>query len=123
VQILARGIEFDGRHGATAAERRAAPRRFQVDVELTLPEVRATETDRLADTVDYHGICALVVEIGTSGTCRLLETLAARMGMAIRKLHPEVEAVLIEVRKLHPPCPGNPAYTAVRLTLPAKPPG
>jgi len=116
VRILARGIEFEGRHGATAAERRST-RRFQVDLEVVAPDGRAAQTDRLEDTIDYSKLCELVVEIGTSGTCRLLETLATRIASAIGERHREAE-VTVEVRKLHPSCPGHPEYTAVRVTRP-----
>jgi 7,8-dihydroneopterin aldolase/epimerase/oxygenase len=117
MKILARGISFEGRHGVTAAERRAAPRKFEVDVEVEVAGGRAAETDRLADTLDYYRICETIVEIGTTGTCKLLETLATRMAAALRQRTPEA-IVTVEVRKLHPPCPGTPQFTAVRVTLP-----
>jgi dihydroneopterin aldolase len=118
VKILARGIEFEGRHGATADERRST-RRFQVDLEVTVPDGRAAQTDRLEETIDYYMLCERVVAVGTSGTCRLLETLAARMAAAIAEHAPGAE-VTVEVRKLNPPCPGHPQYTAVRVTRPAR---
>jgi hypothetical protein len=37
------------------------------------------------------------------------------MVRAIQERWPNT-SVEIEVRKLHPPCPGNPDYTAVRLS-------
>jgi dihydroneopterin aldolase len=111
--IRVRNLEFQGAHGATAAERRST-RRFQVDVDLTWEIARAVESDRLADTVNYYDVCALVVEIGESQPYRLLEKLAAEMVRAIREKWPRA-IVEIELRKLHPPCPGNPAFTAVRL--------
>ena len=118
MKIIARAVSFEGRHGVTAAERRAAPRKFEVDVEVDVPDGRAAETDRLADTLDYYRICESVVEIGTAGTCKLLETLATRMAAAVRSQAGRDASVTVEVRKLHPPCPGTPQYTAVRVTLP-----
>jgi dihydroneopterin aldolase len=111
--ITIRNLEFQGRHGATAAERRTH-RRFQVDVALHADVARAVASDRLADTIDYHGVCALVEEIGTGHTYHLLEALAGALldGICARWPGAEVE---VEVRKLNPPCPGNPAWTAVRL--------
>jgi dihydroneopterin aldolase len=111
--ISIRNLEFQGRHGATAAERRTH-RRFQVDLELRADLERAAQSDRLADTVDYHAVCALVEEIGTAHTYHLLEALAGAIRGAIAARWPSVE-VEVEVRKLNPPCPGNPAFTAVRL--------
>jgi dihydroneopterin aldolase len=64
--------------------------------------------------VDYYDLCALVVEIGEARPLRLLEALAAAMLRAVKARWPHV-SVEIELRKLHPPCPGNPDFTAVRL--------
>jgi dihydroneopterin aldolase len=111
--ILIRALEFQGRHGATAAERKTH-RRFQVDVDLHVDVTRALATDRLADTVDYHAVCALIDEIGTGRTYHLIEALAGALLEAITDKWP-VQSIEIEVRKLNPPCPGNPAYTAVRV--------
>jgi dihydroneopterin aldolase len=113
--IRIRKVEFQGRHGASADERRSA-RRFQVDVDLTVDTQRAQESDRLADTVNYYDVCALVVELGSSQPYRLLEKLAGEMVRAIRERWPQVRGVELELRKLHPACPGNPDYTAVRVS-------
>ena len=111
--VRVKNLEFQGAHGATAAERRST-RRFQVDVDLTWDLNRAMETDRLSDTINYYDVCALIVGVGESKPYRLLEKLAAEMVRQIQERWPRV-VVDIELRKLHPPCPGNPAFTAVRL--------
>lgn len=110
--VSIRGLEFQAKHGATAAERRTH-RRFQVDVDLRFDAARAVASDRLADTVDYHAVCALVEELGTGRTFHLLEALAGALARAIAERWPQAD-VEVEVRKLNPPCPGNPACTAAR---------
>lgn len=112
--ILVCGLEFQGRHGATAAERRSA-RRFQVDVDIAADLERAATSDRLLETIDYDEVCGLISSIGTEHTFRLLEALAQAILQAIVTRWPGV-AVTVEVRKLNPPCPGNPHHTAVRLS-------
>lgn len=112
VQI--RNVEFQGKHGASADERRSS-RRFQVDVDLVIPMSRAMESDRLADTVNYRDVCEVIVQIGEARPYRLLEALAAEMMRAMRERWPQAK-ITVELRKLHPPCPGNPDYTAVRLS-------
>jgi 7,8-dihydroneopterin aldolase/epimerase/oxygenase len=112
--VKIRNVEFQGKHGASADERRSS-RRFQVDVDLTFPMARAIESDRLVDTVNYRDVCETVVQIGEARPYRLLEALAAEMLREMRKRWPQAE-ITIELRKLHPPCPGNPDFTAVRLT-------
>ncbi len=111
--VSVRNLEFQANHGASAAERKSA-RRFQVDVDLSIPIARAIETDRLTDTVDYHDVCRLLVEIGQSGPYRLLEALVGKMLASLRSRFPEAK-ITIELRKLHPPCPGNPTHTSVRI--------
>jgi dihydroneopterin aldolase len=111
--VKIRNLEFQANHGATAGERRSA-RRFQVDVDLTFDMTRAAESDRLGDTVNYKDVCELVVEIGTSRPYKLLERVAGAMLAAIAARWPAT-GIELELRKLHPPCPGNPDYTAVRV--------
>ena len=50
--VFVRGLEFEGNHGYTAAERRGT-RRFRVNLTLELPLAAAAASDRIADTVDY----------------------------------------------------------------------
>lgn len=112
--VAVRNLEFQAAHGASAAERKST-RRFQVDVELTFPIGRAVETDRLGDTVDYHEVCRMLVEIGQSGPYRLLEALAGKMLSTLHGRFADADIVL-ELRKLHPSCPGNPSHTSVRVS-------
>ena len=110
-----RNVEFQGKHGASADERRSS-RRFQVDVDLHFPVERAAESDRLTDTINYRDVCEVVVQIGEARPRRLLEALAAEMLRELHKRWPQAQ-IMIELRKLHPPCPGNPDFTAVRLAI------
>jgi dihydroneopterin aldolase len=111
--VLAR-IAFEGRHGATERERRTL-RTFEVDVEIDTPLDRAAGSDALVDTIDYREVAEIIVDLGTSETHHLLESLAGRM---LEALHAKFSAAAfrIELRKLNPPgCPGHPAYAAVRM--------
>jgi len=116
--VFVRGLEFEGNHGYSAAERRGT-RRFRVNLTLELPLGAAAESDKISDTVDYYKVSDAVVALGTKSTFRLLEALAGAIGKRIHELYPHA-AVTIEVEKLAPPCPGVPAACGVRLSLPAK---
>jgi dihydroneopterin aldolase len=108
-------VEFEGRHGATAMERRST-RKFVVDVELDFEATSAETSDRLADTIDYRVVADAIVAIGIGEPHRLLESLARRMLDALKDRLPSVRRFRLELRKLHPPsCPGHPAYAAVRI--------
>jgi dihydroneopterin aldolase len=109
-------IEFDGRHGATAVERKST-RKFEVDVEVDVEVRVAEQNDRLADTVDYSKVAELIVGLGTGEPHHLLESLARRMVDGLRGRFPAARRIRLELRKLNPPtCPGHPAYSAVRIT-------
>lgn len=109
-------IEFDGRHGATAVERRAT-RKFEVDLEIDVDVSAAERSDKLADTIDYSKVADVIVSIGVGEPHHLLESLARRMVDNVRGRFPAVKRVRLELRKLNPPtCPGHPAWSAVRIT-------
>lgn len=116
--VFVRGLEFEGNHGYTAAERRGT-RRFRVNLTLELPLGAAAASDKLADTVDYWKISEIVVALGTQSTYKLIEALAGAMAAKIQERYPHA-AVSIELEKLAPPCPGVPAACGVRLHLPAR---
>ncbi|HTM22043.1 MAG TPA: dihydroneopterin aldolase [Kofleriaceae bacterium] len=116
--VFIRGLEFEANHGYTAQERRST-RRFRVSLEIRRSLADAARSDKIADTIDYRRISEVAVGIGTRETYRLLEALAGAIGRAIQELHPEA-AVIVEVEKLAPPCPGVPQSCGVRLELPPR---
>ncbi len=116
--VFVRGLEFEGNHGYSAAERRGT-RRFRVDLRLELPLGAAAASDRIADTVDYWKVSEIVIALGTKSTYKLLEALAGAIAAQIQELYPRA-AVAIELEKLAPPCPGVPAACGVKLHLPAR---
>src|SRR5664279_820818 len=116
--VFVRGLEFEGNHGYSAAERRGT-RRFRVNLTLELALTAAAASDRIGDTVDYFRVSDIVIALGTKSTFRLLEALAGASAAKIQELYPHA-AVAIELEKLAPPCPGVPAACGVRLHLPAK---
>jgi dihydroneopterin aldolase len=113
--VFVRGLEFEGNHGNTAAERRGT-RRFRVNVTLELPLGAAIASDRIVDTVNYARVSEIIVALGTKSTFKLLEALAGAMGHKILEMYPQAR-VAIELEKLAPPCPGVPAACGVRVVL------
>lgn len=111
--VSIKGLEFQACHGATAAERRT-PRRFQVDASLTLDISKAVHSDRLADAVDYQLLSELLLQVATGKTYHLLEALAGAMVLSVAEKWPDA-AIFLELRKLCPPCAGNPSHSSVSL--------
>ena len=115
--VVVSRIGFEGRHGASAVERRTT-RRFEVDVEIDAALDKAEASDRVADTIDFAMVAEVVVAIGTGAVHHLLESLARKMASELAARVPGGR-IRLELRKLSPPyCAGNPAYAAVRITHP-----
>lgn len=120
ITIVLRDIGFEGRHGATAIERKSL-RKFEADMEVDLDGDSGQRTDRLADTVDYSALAETIVAIGAGEPHRLLESLARRMLDALEAKVP-AGRFRLELRKLHPPsCAGHPAFSAVRVQTESSP--
>ena len=119
ITLVLRDIGFEGRHGATALERKSL-RKFEVDLEVDLDGDMGQRTDRLADTIDYSALAELVVAVGVGEPHRLLESLARRMLDALEARVP-AGRFRLELRKLNPPsCAGHPRFSAVRVATAAK---
>lgn len=110
-KVFVRGLEFEGNHGYSAAERRGT-RRFRVNLTLGVSLDAASASDRISDTVDYWKVSEIVVSLGTKSTFKLLEALAGAMATEIHKTYPRV-SITVEIEKLAPPCPGVPASCGV----------
>jgi dihydroneopterin aldolase len=96
--ISVKGLRASGRHGVEAQEREK-PQPLEVDLELGLDLSQASKSDRLADTVDYKTLVDEVVEIVSSTSYCLLETLAGKIADAVLA-RPRVESVTVSIAKL-----------------------
>ncbi len=100
-RVRLNNIILYGCHGVSDAEREVK-RPYEVDVELTLDLTEAAETDDLAVTVDYAGVCEVVRRVHEVGPYHLLEALAGRIAKEILDRF-SVRDVTVRVRKPHPP--------------------
>ena len=112
-KIILKGIQFYGYHGVSEAERELG-QKYAVDVEIDYDLESAGRTDNLNDTVDYLAIFNFVIEIGTNEKFLLIESLAQKIADAILAQLP-IETVLIRVKKLTPPIPGELEYAGVEI--------
>jgi dihydroneopterin aldolase len=116
--VFVRGLEIEANHGYYEEERKTK-RRFRVHVELSTNLRQASQSDSLPDTIDYFKVCQIIVDVGTSQTFKLLETLAGNIAHTLQDEYPTA-AVAIEIEKLAPPCPGVPQSCGVKLHLDAR---
>jgi 7,8-dihydroneopterin aldolase/epimerase/oxygenase len=113
-RITVRRIEFHGFHGVPAAEREIG-HRYRVDLHMELDLRPGGRADDVALTVDYGEAARAVLEVGTGPTVQLVETLAERMAAAVLERFPLVDAVELEVAKLHPPVALPFAASVIRI--------
>ena len=100
-KIVIERLEFQGRCGITAEERRHA-QPMAVDLELDCETRSAGGSDDLADTVDYAAVVERIVIVGEQEICALLESLAEKMLMMLFTEFP-VSRARLWLRKLAPP--------------------
>ena len=94
-------------------EERVEGQRFVVDAELLLP--LDTQSDDLANTVNYAEIAGMIRTEVEGEPCQLIETLAGRI--ADRCLsHPLVQQVRVTVHKPQAPVPHEISDLSVTIT-------
>jgi len=101
-QIIVQGIEFYAYHGVPDAEQQIG-HRYRVDLVADIDLREAGRTDDLRHTVSYGDLARLVIHIGTSRQCRLLESLAEQMCAAILEQFPAIQRVELFIAKRLPP--------------------
>ncbi|MEW5850722.1 MAG: dihydroneopterin aldolase [Myxococcota bacterium] len=112
-QVFVEGLEFTGRHGVTARERRVG-HRCRADVVVWLDTAPAAAQDQVKLTANYARLSEIVFTMATEQSYRLLETLAERVAEAILAEMP-VARVEVAIRKLRVPVPGSPESCGVRI--------
>ena len=97
-----KNLTFHASHGLLPEEARLG-QRFEVDVELRLDVAAAGTQDDPALTVDYTQVIDLVEEVATQRRFGLVEALAEAIAGEIRERFPQLEGVIVRVRKPNPP--------------------
>lgn len=112
-QIFVEGLEFTGRHGVTARERRVG-HRCRADVVVDLDTRQAAAQDALRYTANYARLAEIVVAFGAERSFKLLETLADQIAAAVLEEIP-ASRVEVTIRKLRVAVPGSPESCGVRV--------
>ena len=107
-------LRFFARHGALPEEA-VRGQDFEVTVHLELPLAEAGRTDDLSRTVDYRAVHEVVRAVMEGPPRQLVEALAEAMAAELLRRFPPVEAVEVEVVKLHPPVEFSGAGLGVRI--------
>ncbi len=112
-RIVLKDMAFYGYHGVLPEERERG-QVFFVDVELECDLHPAGHSDDLQDTVDYRDVYRRVEAVLVGPPKALLEAVAEDVAHRILELE-RVQAVRVEVRKLHVQLGGAVGYAAVRV--------
>lgn len=113
-KIIISGIRFHGFHGFTTLEKEIGVR-FSIDIEMERNLSEASESDALANTIDYRRVHQIVLSIGRNESYRLLEKLAGRIATEILKDF-DIDRVTVRVKKETPVLDGIVDFVGVELS-------
>jgi dihydroneopterin aldolase len=99
-------------HVGVPAEERAKAQRLLLSLEITHDFTRATASDSIADTIDYHAVCQRLLNLGNGREWKLIESLAAEIGEILLNEY-KVKTVSVQVKKFIIP---QARYVAVSVT-------
>lgn len=112
-RVILSGVRCALRVGVSAEERQE-PQECLVDVELECDLTDATRSDDVHDTIDYARVFDLLQGLSRDEDFALLERFAGRLAEEIRRTV-SCEALLIRVKKLHPPLAGSLDYAGIEI--------
>jgi dihydroneopterin aldolase len=108
------GIEAFGYHGVFEHER-VDGQVFYADICADLDLEAASNSDDLADTVDYGAIVDLVIEDIQSDPCQLIEHLGGRIADRILFEFHKINRIAVTIHKPSAPVNGNVLDIAVTI--------
>lgn len=89
---------------------------FQVDLQLQVDLRAASQSDRLADTLDYGTVATLTQNLIRQRRFDLIEAMAGAIATAILDLDARVARVTVRVTKPTPPIPDFTGQVAVEIS-------
>ena len=113
--IKIKNASFYAYHGVASDEQNLGGK-FEVDLEIRCDLSAAIESDSLKRTIDYEAVYTMIQKMLTSKKYYLLEALANTIAKGIMDHFPLAEAVLVRVRKPHPPVKGVVDFVEVEVS-------
>ena len=95
--IRLKNISVFAYHGVYDHERESGGQ-FQIDVELSADLSRASQTDDIADTIDYTDVQRIVIETATAKRHYLLESLSDAIASKVLGTF-NAQDVIVRIRK------------------------
>lgn len=113
--ITINDMRFYAHHGCFEQEQ-AIGTHFRVDISFTTDTSKAEVSDNIEDTVSYLDVYQ-VMKAEMMKPSHLLEHVARRVGEAVLKDFPAVDAITVKVCKLNPPLGGQMDSVSVELSM------
>ncbi len=113
--LLVRELEFYAYHGYSDEEQ-AIGHRYLLSIEAVVAE-SASQSDALADTVDYGQLSAVALAVAQAPQSRMVEHVARRVALALLAEFGLLESVTVEMLKRMPPMPVVASAAGVRYTV------
>jgi len=111
--IILKDIRFHAYHGVLEQEKKVG-NTFIVNIKISVDLSKATETDRISDTINYAEIYDIINK-EMSVPSNLLEHVAGRILRKIKSTYPEAKKILINIAKERPPITGEISSSAVEI--------
>lgn len=108
-------MEFFAYHGCFKEEQIIGTK-FSVDLFLETDTTKAEATDNLHDTVNYLSVYQSV-KAEMQSKSNLLEHIARRILIRVKKEFPAINHARIKIKKLNPPLGGKMDYVALELEM------
>lgn len=87
---------------------------FRTDVEMETDFLLAAENDDVSGTVDYASVYG-IVQAEMKIRSRLIENVAYRIFVSLKRTFPQIRRLKVRVAKLNPPMDGNAGSAAVEI--------
>jgi 7,8-dihydroneopterin aldolase/epimerase/oxygenase len=115
-KILISRIDCVVNIGVTAEER-TMRQRLSIDVEFTIDNRKAAQSDSLRDAIDYSRVAKVVADVCGDREFRLIETVAEQIAARVLGDFP-IEEVRVLVRKIGPVVEPPVSYVSVEIVRP-----
>lgn len=113
--IFINGLRLYAFHGVLPQERQVGGE-FTVDLRVHYNIYKATETDRVEDTISYADLCD-IVKREMAQPSALLEHVAGRIAKTVIQTYPTVESVWLRLTKVNPPMGADCSGAGVELEV------
>ncbi len=113
--IFINGLRLYAFHGVLPQERQVGGE-FIVDLRVHYNIYKATETDRVEDTISYADLSD-IVKREMAQPSALLEHVAGRIAKTVIQTYPTVESVWLRLTKVNPPMGADCSGAGVELEV------